>query len=234
MVEWLNLKLKKLETKNYTMATYVIGDIHGQVKALEKCLELSGFDMENVKLICLGDVCDRGDHVKESFDLLLKIKNLVYVLGNHDTWFLDWAVSGTAEYTWEVQYGEITQQNYKNGVPQGHIDLLQNAKMFHLEDERLFVHAGIDIYKPLEEQTEYDLLWNRDLVNYVFRISSRPVFEMKKPFKEIFVGHTPTVNYGSEKPIYMKGVWMLDTGAGWGHKLTIMDIETKEFWQAQV
>ena len=216
------------------MATYVIGDIHGQVKALEKCFELSGFDMENDTLICLGDVCDRGDHVKESFDLLLKVKKLIYILGNHDKWFFDWAVTGKAEYTWEVQYGKITRKNYKDGVPESHIELLRNAVLYHLENNRLFVHAGIDINKSLDEQTEYDLLWDRELIDYVYRISSRPVFEMRKPFKEIFVGHTPTVNYGSDKPIHIKGVWLLDTGAGWGHKLTIMDIDTKEFYQAEV
>ena len=214
------------------MAKYVIGDIHGQVKALEQCLERSGFDMGNDTLICLGDVCDRGYHVKESFDLLLEVRNLIYVLGNHDTWFLDWALTGKAEFTWEVQYGEITQDNYRDGVPESHIRLLKNAKMYHLDDNRLFVHAGIDIYKPLEEQTEYDLLWNRDLVVHAFEIKDAPEISLDLPFAEIYVGHTPTINYGTDKPVFVKGLWLLDTGAGWGEKLTIMDIETKEFWQS--
>lgn len=27
-------------------------------------------------------------------------------------------------------------------------------------------------------------------------------------------------------------VWNIDTGAGWSGKLTIMDIDTKEYWQS--
>ena len=214
------------------MAKYVIGDIHGQVKALEQCLERSGFDKDNDTLISLGDVCDRGPHVKESFDLLLEIKNLIYVMGNHDTWFLDWATTGNAEFTWEIQYGEATQANYRDGVPQSHIELLKNAKLYHEDGDRLFVHAGIDIYKSMEEQTEYDLLWNRDLVKHAFEIKGSPVIDLDLPYREIFVGHTPTINYGSTEPIFVKGLWLLDTGAGWGEKLTIMDVESKEFWQS--
>ena len=29
-------------------------------------------------------------------------------------------------------------------------------------------------------------------------------------------------------------VWNLDTGAGYGYKLTIMDIDTKQYWQSDV
>ena len=55
------------------MRTFVIGDIHGAYKALLECLELSKFKKNNDRLICLGDVCDRGRQVKECIDELLTI-----------------------------------------------------------------------------------------------------------------------------------------------------------------
>jgi serine/threonine protein phosphatase 1 len=38
--------------------------------------------------------------------------------------------------------------------------------------------------------------------------------------------------FGSEVPLCLNGIWMMDTGAGWGDKLTIMDVDTGEFWQS--
>ena len=215
------------------MAKYVIGDIHGQVEALEKCLVRSGFDNENDTLICLGDVCDRGPFVRESIDLLLQVKNLIYILGNHDRWFLKWALNGFEEYIWLTQGGEQSINSYKGGkVPEEHIAFLQNAPMYFLLGNKLFVHAGINPDLPLEEQNEFDLLWNRDLVEHAFEIKDDPYRELGLPFSEVFVGHTPTINYGSSEPMFVKGLWLLDTGAGWGEKLTIMDVDTKEFWQS--
>ncbi len=208
------------------MRHFVIGDIHGRITALKQCLELSGFDMDRDMLISLGDVCDRGDFVKESFDLLLKIKYLKYVLGNHDKWFLKWAITGKLEF----QYGEESIKSYKGeAVPESHINLLQNSSLYYLLDNRLFVHAGIDVYKPLRQQTEFDFLWNRSLVEMIMKSGENP----KTPFDEIFVGHTPTTVYNYEKPILVNGIVMMDTGAGKGGKLTIMNVETKEFWQSK-
>jgi serine/threonine protein phosphatase 1 len=38
--------------------------------------------------------------------------------------------------------------------------------------------------------------------------------------------------YHTLEPLHVCNVWDLDTGAGWSGKLTIMDIETKEYWQS--
>ena len=76
------------------MRTFVIGDIHGQYKALKEYLALSKFKKDNDRLICLGDVCDRGRQVKECIDELLTIPKCIYVLGNHDDWALEWAIHG--------------------------------------------------------------------------------------------------------------------------------------------
>ncbi len=215
------------------MRRFVIGDIHGRRKALEQCLERSAFDGNKDLLICLGDVCDRGTEVKESFELLLQIKNLVYILGNHDKWFLEWALTGKREIVWTAQGGNASIRSYRDEpVPESHIRLLQSARLYYLLDNKLFVHAGIDPDSPLEEQTEYDFLWSRDLVQEALRSIDDPDIENITPYDEVFVGHTPTINYGFDVPVFIKGIWMMDTGAGWWGRLSIMDIDTKEYWQS--
>jgi len=53
-------------------------------------------------------------------------------------------------------------------------------------------------------------------------------------FTEIFIGHTTTINWKTDQPMHSGGVWNLDTGAGFGGRLTIMDVETKQFWQSDI
>src|SRR5687767_7349693 len=72
------------------MNKYVVGDIHGNYKALLQVLECSNFDYENDLLICLGDVADGFSEVPECIELLMKIKYLVWCLGNHDEWLRNW------------------------------------------------------------------------------------------------------------------------------------------------
>ena len=70
--------------------------------------------------------------------------------------------------------------------------------------------------------------------------------------KEIFLGHTSTNNWNCKAyypewddpnqkqnapitvPMNRCNVWNIDTGAGWGGKLTIMDVDTKEYWQSDL
>ena len=94
------------------MRTFVIGDIHGTHKALVQCLQRSKFDYAQDRLISLGDVCDGYPNVNQSFDELLKRKNLDLILGNHDFWAREWATRGIQEEIWLSQGGENTVASY--------------------------------------------------------------------------------------------------------------------------
>ena len=52
-------------------------------------------------------------------------------------------------------------------------------------------------------------------------------------FKKIFIGHTPTLYFNSFHPINKGGVMNVDTGSGKGGVLTIMNIDTEEYWQSE-
>lgn len=221
------------------MRRFVIGDIQGNYLGLMQCLERSGFDHKNDELVVLGDVCDGLTQTKECFDELLKMKKMILILGNHDQWLLEWIKGYHPGSIWTTQGGRNTQASYLNdpsNVPDSHKKLLMDANLYFVdEDNRLFVHGGINPALPIEKQKESVLLWDRELVKVArFQNLSQPDFKFGD-FKEIFVGHTTTEYFGkSLEPLHFCNVWMLDTGGGWSGKITIMDIETKHFWQSDL
>ncbi len=212
--------------------TWVIGDIHGAAKALEQCLQRAEVDLELDHLIVLGDVCDGWPEVDRSIDLLGKIPRLNYILGNHDQWTLDWAQTGKAPEIWARQGGQATMDCYPQGMPSSHIKFLAEASMYILDSNRLFVHAGILPDVPLEQQNEDIFLWDRSLCHLALRLKEMGEERTLSPYHEIFIGHTPTIRCGQDKPILAGNVWMMDTGAGWDGPLTIMDVDTKSIYQS--
>ena len=62
---------------------YVVGDIHGHAKKLLKQLDGIGFDATVDRLICVGDLIDRGPESIEALALLNE-PWFFSVLGNHE------------------------------------------------------------------------------------------------------------------------------------------------------
>jgi serine/threonine protein phosphatase 1 len=212
--------------------TFVIGDIHGAWIALQQCFERSSFDRNHDRLISLGDACDGWPQVYEVIEELLKVKHLVYILGNHDQWTLEWVETGNEPYIWLSQGGQATIESYKEGVPLHHVRFLSAAKTYHQEGNILFVHGGLDTGRKLADQETEVLLWDRSLAMEAFdRSMENPAARLTR-YKEIYLGHTPTLSFGSTEPLHACECWLMDTGAGWSGCLTMMDIATKEFFQS--
>lgn len=208
--------------------TFVIGDIHGAYRALRQCLDRSLFDYENDHLICLGDVADGWPETKACIDELLKIKNLVYILGNHDLWTREWMTSGMVEEIWANQGGQATILSYDNKpVPNAHLKFLKDAHPYYLLNDSLFVHAGINPRLKLEEQDLNIFLWDRNLARTAFDFKMKEIDVKLTSFDEVYLGHTP-IPYNH--PIRCCEVWLMDTGAGWEGVLSMMNIATKEIF----
>ena len=214
------------------MKTFVIGDIHGTHKALLQCFKRSNFNRQEDRLICLGDVCDRGGQVKECVNELLTIPNCVYILGNHDAWALEWAKDGKIPEGWWDQGGAETVKSYKNGMPKEHIKFLSEAHLYFVDQKRLFVHGGFDPQHALEKTPKEIFIWDRSLIRKAQQCQLTNPDHRFGNYDEIYIGHSPTINFGKIEPQKLCNVWAMDTGAGWGAKLTIMDTETNQFWQA--
>ena len=216
------------------MRTFVIGDIHGAYKPLKKCLKKARFNLKEDRLICLGDVCDRGKNVKKAIKFLLRIKNLIYILGNHDQLTIEWAESGIITETWVSQGGKETIKSYPHGIPKSHLNFLKTANPYYIENDKLFIHGGIRRDIPIEEQNENVFLWDRSLVNEAIKRKKVKNSSPVTKYNEVYVGHTPTQNFGSKRPINACEVWLMDTGAGWYKKLSLMNINTKEIFQCKI
>lgn len=220
------------------MRKFAIGDIHGNYSALIQCLKLVNFDYQKDQLISLGDVCDGKKETHLVVDELMKILNLIFILGNHDKWFIDYlrgVITKDDLLLWINQGGAATFSAYNSNREylERHGDFwLTKPKLFHL-DETIwngvaFVHGGINSMRNLEDQTEETLLWDRNL--YRLALHSHEIEYSDKRFTKVFVGHT---EIRSQKPLITKSLINLDTGAGSSGVLTIMNIETLEYWQSK-
>ncbi len=227
------------------MKKFVIGDIHGSNKALLQVLEKSGFDRESDLLISLGDVADGWNEVPECVDTLLSIKNLIAIRGNHDVWCHDWFEMGATPLIWTQQGGQATLDAYvRTGkmTEDSHKAFWKNQVDWYIDDEnRLFIHAGWDYMEGFPKGANYpvnagsiakECHWDRSLLEgarSAFGDKNRPgKFKALEQFKEIYIGHTAM----NGEPKQFGNLWNLDTGAGWNGQLTIMDIDSKEFWQS--
>ena len=206
---------------------FVIGDIHGAYRALRQCLERAAFDYEGDCLICLGDVCDGWPDTKLSVDLLKRVRRLIYILGNHDWWTLQWMLAGRIEPVWYSQGGKATIDSYSDGITAEHLAFFSNARLHYVHENKLFVHAGIDPALPLDQQDEHTFLWDRSLASLALSQYGNPAAEKISSYDEIYLGHTP-IAY--DRPISSAGIWLMDTGAGWSGVLSMMEIDTKEMF----
>ena len=218
----------------------VCGDIHGAYKALIQVFKRSKFDYDKDQLICIGDVADGWSQVPQCFDELLKVKNLIYVLGNHDDWLYKWFVFQQAPHIWLSQGGKESikaYDSYKKDIIK-HIKLLNNAYNYYItKDNKLFVHGGYNWHKPIKETLVIDLIWDRHLweTAYYWRHLKSTEQIRIKDYDEVFVGHTSTSRIApSLKPVNASNVWNVDQGAGWEGKLTLMDIDIKRYWQSDI
>ena len=213
------------------MKTYVIGDIHGAYKALKQCLEESPITRED-RLIVIGDVVDGYSQTAEVVEELLNY-NTIKIQGNHDYWFYRYLRFGSAPEIWLSQGGLATLRSYGENeqLKVRHLDKYFAGMIpFYLDSEnRLFVHGGINPHKKLQDQDEDDVMWDRNLF---FNAAN---LDIEYPeYNKIFVGHTDVraVDPDSFDPFIGKNLINVDTGAGWQGKLTIMDVDTLEYWQS--
>ena len=230
------------------MKKFVIGDIHGGLKALLQVLKKINCD-ENYTLIFLGDYVDGWSESPAVLDFLIELQKkqpCVFIRGNHDELLLDWLLGNNEnidEKLWFQHGGEATVLSYQNinaETKEKHIQFLQSLQDYYLDDKnRLFIHAGFtnmkgvehEFFKPLfywdrtlwETALAIDNQLSKDAITYPLRL---------KIYNEIFIGHTPVTKIDETNPVNKACVWNVDTGAAFKGKLTIMDVDTKEFWQS--
>jgi serine/threonine protein phosphatase 1 len=227
------------------MRKLVIGDIHGGLIALVEVLQKVQLTATD-KLIFLGDYVDGWSQSPEVLDYLISLDkkyNCVFIRGNHDELLLNYLKTGKHNQEWINHGGESTLDAYKKVSPEiidTHIAFLENLQNYYLDIEnRLFVHAGFTNLKGVDyEYFKPIFYWDRTLWETALALNPSiskcdPIYPSRfTVYKEVYIGHTPVTRINKTIPLQRACVWNLDTGAAFYGPLTIMNVDTKEFWQS--
>ena len=225
------------------MRTLVIGDIHGAYKALIQVLERAKITTED-HLIFLGDFADGWSDTPKVLDLLASLQKrhrITLLKGNHDHLCQEFLEEKPMSPKWYLHGGTATEKAYSIIDKQTklcHLELIKSMKLYYLDEQnRLFLHAGFTNQRGVNyEYFEQWFYWDRTLWELALAtpltMSADDIFFPKRLnlYKEIYIGHTPTTRFGQITPMQRHHIWNIDTGAAFEGVITILDINTKEFW----
>lgn len=237
---------------------YAIGDIHGNLTALDQMYDLIKADMadydEPHKIIFLGDYIDRGPKNPEVVDAVVykfpvitdKPLEIVRLFGNHELMARD-ALSGdfySDAQLWLFNGGRETLDQYlqRDGSTKMLERFIETLEGYHRVGKFFFVHAGINPLLPLERQMGTSLSYaanDRDGMQWIrggFGSFTEP-FDRLYPDGPVIVvhGHTPVTHDAGHdhgiRPVVLDNRINLDTGAVWTGTLSAarFDNEGTEF-----
>jgi len=205
------------------MAEYVVGDIHGEIDELKTIIYKINYEPSQDKLIFVGDYIDRG---ADSYQVYKYLKELndgknIFLRGNHEEMMIDAVLNKNNIQLWYHNGGQKTEKSFPNNSElKAAAEFFDSLPYYHSNQNYIFVHAGINPSKTLEEQTEHDLIW----------IRQQFLGAAEEDFKEnrtIVAGHTPVakIKFGENKIL-------VDTGAGKGGILSAVNLKTKEVFSS--
>lgn len=201
------------------MATYVMGDIHGEYGAFMDLLEQIQLK-ETDTLYILGDILDRGPHPIKVLLKLMEMPNVICLVGNHELMALecleflmkeitdvsiDEIDSKTLDnlVTWQYNGSKTTIDEFRSLSREMQQEVLYFIKEFSIYEEvsvngkdYLLVHGGLGNYWPSKDIDEYslkELIWDRAEYDIPY-------------FEDVYVvtGHTPTQEIiGNPRPGYI-------------------------------
>jgi serine/threonine protein phosphatase 1 len=225
------------------MTTWAVGDIHGNIKALEQVFKLAKDKLTpGDTIVFLGDYVDGWKYSFECIEFILSLKetyNVICITGNHDKWFLEFLNTGVHPVDWK-DGGEATKTSYENRTEEEierHRIFFRNLPNYYIDTERnnCFVHGGFNRHGEFKEQMDYVYYWDRDLIQSAMSYENSNKthsFKIKTNFNRIFIGHTDTLNWNTTDIIKAANIYDIDTGAGYSGRLTMINTETLEVIQS--
>jgi Calcineurin-like phosphoesterase len=198
--------------------TYAIGDIHGSLAKLRGLVALGERDAggEPMTLVFIGDYIDRGPDSRGVVDYVMGLEarlgaNAIALKGNHEELAVAAADGSVSIGNWLLNGGDKTLLNYgvasARELPADHLAWFRSLRLSFDDGQRLFVHAGIDPGRPLDDQDAHDLVWIREPF----------LFDERDHGRLIVHGHTP-VRTGT--PDLRANRLNIDTAAVYGGPLT--------------
>jgi serine/threonine protein phosphatase 1 len=212
---------------------FAVGDVHGCFQKMVELLDRLPLDPTEDFLIFLGDYIDRGSESREVISTLLKlrerIKNLIFLKGNHEHTLLEYARTGETDYLRLLRKMgvEPTLTSYGNSpmrslydlsfLPADHWSFLERLLPYYELGGYLFVHAGLPPGEKLEDCLPETLFTIREtFLEKDVTLGSVIVF-----------GHTPF-----ETPFVTPDKIGIDTGAAYGNLLTAVELPRLRFYHS--
>ncbi len=175
---------------------YIVGDVHGCIDELELMLEQLSVGSDDL-VVFVGDLVRKGPDSAAVVERVRSTPNLTSIRGNNEQKVID----GTDN----------------PGLDADAIDYLADLPLVISIDGDLVVHGGINLHKPLTEQTQNDLLEHRYVPKTV-DAEATYWFERYDQSSYVFFGHTVL-----DDPLVTNGAVGLDTGCVHGHGLSVYD-----------
>jgi serine/threonine protein phosphatase 1 len=196
-------------------------------------------------LIFLGDYVDGWSQSPQVIDCLIELgakQECVFIRGNHDELLREWLL-GKENELWLQHGGKATISAYENidaEQKSQHISFLNNLQNYFIDSHnRLFVHAGFtNLHGIAYEYYPKLVYWDRTLWELALAVDKKlnpdDAYYPKRLtiYDEIYIGHTPVTKINKTTPVQMTSVWNIDTGAAFRGRLSILDVDTKDFWQS--
>jgi serine/threonine protein phosphatase 1 len=222
---------------------YAVGDIHGEAELLDELLARIPHRPGD-RFVFVGDYVDRGPDSRGVVDRLIRLareRECVFLLGNHESMFLDFLGWRAPEYfagdAFLMNGGDRTLASYgyfdvpqpgqdRFRLPKDHEDFYRGLRLHHLDGDYLFVHAGVgralldesDVRYALRRAHPEDLLWDRAGIDLPHALGVTIVY-----------GHTPSADFEVRwNPPFSIGI---DTGAVYGGRLTAIRLPDETLFQ---
>jgi|SaaInlStandDraft_4_1057021.scaffolds.fasta_scaffold77000_1 serine/threonine protein phosphatase 1 len=163
---------------------YVVGDIHGEISKLKKLiLNIYQYD-KKVKLIFIGDYVNKGENSKETLDYLTTLKNSIFLMGNHEYYFLEFIKNGSYSEKLEKYAKNTTFIDFNMNLETIKVNFylpyksfFDKLKPYYLIDKYFIAHAGVSpkyANEPLDKIPIKEFLFNRyDFLEYQNKIHGR-------------------------------------------------------------
>lgn len=231
--------------------TFAIGDIHGDLRHLDRLLAKLPPLQPSDTVVFLGDYIDRGP---QSLQVVERVETLrstecckvVTLRGNHeDAWleslrdpnpgFLLPETNGCRAFlrsVVDVSHLDDLQQTLlllqpKGWVPEGLQTWMSELLLWYEDEHAIYVHAGLegedDVWLHPSQSRPRCILWMRE-----------PDFFLRYAGKTLLFGHTDTSTLPADgdprTPDHVRSVWRrgplvgLDTGCGKGGHLSAIEL----------
>ena len=220
--------------------TYVMSDLHGCYDKYAQMLEKIGFG-EGDTLYILGDVIDRGEGVIDILLDMMERKNVIPIIGNHESLALSSLKllrNGASEEElrkkrayclWMLSDGESTAAAFRALPKETQTALVEYIESFSVYEEitvdgrRLHLSHTLPDYRPgldIHDVTLREFIWGEP--DYTVRYGDNARF---------ITGHTPT---NVIAPAFFGKIWQgcghiaIDCAAAWGGRLGCLCLDTME------